>query len=748
MPIPRLALCLPTAALLLAAAGSVPLAAQSVAERRALGALRDSLATVTDSTALRALELATIARAKRNPDNTMLHLRLGLVALRLGELGARRSYDDAASEFTWATELKPDWPWGWYGLGLAELGVGDSEVTLVSGLQTMLGRDALTRSANAYAKSAEVDPAFVEGVVELANTALRQRVNLRADVALAALRRTARTPAGRHPDVLLARGRIEREVGSADSAAAAFRALLRRDSTDATLRLEMARTAFLTGDPAGADLWYDGLARAGDEALAAYRADLAYVLPDSTLAAFDAAPTAAAREAVVREFWAVRDRAELRRDGERLAEHYRRLDFARRYFRLTSTRRQYDLSERFRSGQEEFDDRGIVYIRHGPPDDRTSYVAQGVEANESWRYRREGGGGMILHFVAREDVQDYRLVESAFDVLGFATTVAMRDTERMLGEYEHLEGLIRTREGFDPIYRRLLGSGRGSTAILLGDERALGRLGIRTATTTDSWPLRYEQLLPASVEPVAVGAAAGGPVVQLAFAVAGRGLEPAPADLGPGYPVRVRASALSLDGVPLAALDTTLLLGDGTAVGPEEYLFGRVPMRLPAATVTVRAAVETARGGIITGRDTVRVLDPEAVAPALSDLALGTRRVPLGWPVAGADSAWLNPRGTFRREDRLQLLVEVAGIAPLAPYRLEIAVRRPGGGSFLRRLFGGGGTSVRLAFDAEHPGGLAVVQRELALDRLDPGTYEVEVKLSQPDVKGEVVRRRRLTVVR
>jgi hypothetical protein len=112
-------------------------------------------------------------------------------------------------------------------MGLAEYGVGDSQVSFVTGLKTMLGKDALTRSAMAFARSAEVDPSFVRGLVDLANTALRQRVNIKLGVALDALRRSATTPAAHDPEVLLARGRVEREVVTG-LALAAFRGYLIR----------------------------------------------------------------------------------------------------------------------------------------------------------------------------------------------------------------------------------------------------------------------------------------------------------------------------------------------------------------------------------------------------------------------------------------------------------------------------------------------------------------------------------------
>ena len=111
----------------------------------------------------------------------------------------------------------------------------------------MLGKDALTRSAMAFAKSAEVDPSFDKGLVDLANTALRQRVNIKLGVALDALRRAASTEAATHPEVMLARGRVEREVGDGDSALAALQGYLEKGPTGASAQLEIARTLFLLG---------------------------------------------------------------------------------------------------------------------------------------------------------------------------------------------------------------------------------------------------------------------------------------------------------------------------------------------------------------------------------------------------------------------------------------------------------------------------------------------------------------------
>src|SRR5690349_16588317 len=81
------------------------LKAQAADQRTALEHFRDSLASSSDSTSLLLLERSIIDSAKVDRNNTFLHLKLGFVSLRLGELGGHSHYDDAASEFQWAIDL-------------------------------------------------------------------------------------------------------------------------------------------------------------------------------------------------------------------------------------------------------------------------------------------------------------------------------------------------------------------------------------------------------------------------------------------------------------------------------------------------------------------------------------------------------------------------------------------------------------------------------------------------------------------
>src|SRR5574341_833169 len=365
-------------------------AAQEPAQRASLEALRDSLAGVSDSVALKRLEAATMTQARADRDNPLLHLRLGFIAYRLGELAAKSHLDDAAGEFEWAAELRADWPYPWYGLGLAELALGEHAVIAIENLRQILGRDYLSKAARAFARATEADPSFSAAVIDLANAALAQRIQPRLEVALHAVRLAAASPAGRHPEVQLVRGRVEREAGEADSALAAFRAYLAAGGDSGIALFEVARTSYLAQRLTEAwAAYFNGARRATSAAaVSLYRLDLSWIADSAELQAFDALGNAGERAAWLDAFWSKRDAADARDVGERLAEHYRRWFKARHDFRLVSRHRHYDITERYRSGQAEFDDRGVIYLRHGEPDRRAQFVQTNVEPNESWLYRR------------------------------------------------------------------------------------------------------------------------------------------------------------------------------------------------------------------------------------------------------------------------------------------------------------------------------------------------------------------------
>ena len=715
-----------TATLALLAMAPADLRAQSPEERAELERFRDSVAATVDTVGLLALEKRMIDSAKVDRSNTLLHLRLGFLSIRLGDLGGQAHYDDAASEFQWAIDLQPSWPYAWYGMGLAEYGVGDSQVSFVTGLKTMLGKDALTRSAAAFAKSAEIDPSFVRGLVDLANTALRQRVNIKLGVALDALRRAAPTPASSDPQVLLARGRVEREVGDGDSALVAFNGYLQNGTNRGLGLLEVARTLLLLGRFEGVTPYFEGAMVDDSITVAGYRSDLATIASDSALREFDG-QEGARRAAYLRRFWGHRDRTELRTDGERLREHYRRLFYARKNFQLTSNNRRYDIVERYRSGSRDFDDRGVIYIRHGEPSTRATYAAPGLEPNESWRYSGTDGD-LIFHFIAREDVQDFKLVESLFDVLGFSSAVKLQAQATSAGDNAMAEQLMLSREQLSPIYRRLQSAGRGSTGRYQNQERRAGQESIAVGTTSDSYELRFPNELKAKSEVLAVGRDSGGPQVQIAYAIAGSSLEPVTVTRGFLYSVRLRFVGTDEKGKVVTSLDTTRHFVAPERVPPNEHLVGRVAATVPTGALRYRLALQQGDdAGMTLPRDSVRVGPTSSTALSLSDLVLGSRAANLAWRRTPDDTVLFNPLRTYKRGEEMELYYEIEGLRP-APYSVELVVRkRGGGGGIFKKIFGGGSAAIKLKFEQQATTPSVSTHRSLKLDRLKPGNYVLEL---------------------
>ncbi|MEA2723595.1 MAG: hypothetical protein QOH59_1366 [Gemmatimonadales bacterium] len=707
------------------------LAAQSPEERAELERFRDSVASTVDSSGLLGLEKRLIDSAKVNRSDAMIHLKLGFLSLRLGDLGGQAHYDDAASEFQWGIDLQPSWPYAWYGMGLAEYGVGDSQISFVTGLKTMLGKDALTRSAVAFARSAEIDPSFVRGLVDLANTALRQRVNIKLGVALEALRRSASTPAGNDPQVLLARGRVEREVGDGDSALVAFNGYLQSGSNRGLGLLEVARTQLLLGRFEGVTPYFEGAMVEDSTTVAGYRSDLATIASDSVLGEFDS-EQGPRRASYLRHFWGQRDLADLRTDGERLQEHYRRLFYARKNFQLTSNNRHYDIVERYRSGSRDFDDRGVIYIRHGEPSSRATYAAPGLEPNESWRYTRTDGD-LIFHFIAREDVQDFKLVESLFDVLGFSSAVKLQDRSDR-GDNAMAEQLMLSREQLSPIYRRLQAAGRGSTGRYQNQERRAGQESIAVGTTSDSYELRFPNELKATSEVLAVGRDSIGHQVQIAYAIAGSSLEPVTVTRGFLYSVRLRFVAMDEKDKVVASLDTTRHFVAPERVPPNEHLVGRVAAPVPSGALRYRLAIQQGDdAGTTLPRDSVRVGPISPTALSLSDLVLGSRTANLGWRRTPDDTVLFNPLRTYKRGEEMELYYEIEGLRP-APYTVELAVKKRGsGGGVFKKIFGGGSAAIKLKFEQQATTTAVTTHRSLKLDRLKPGRYVLQLLVVDAD---------------
>ena len=718
----------PALLLLLAPCSALP--GQTPSDRLALDRFRDSLTTVHDTSALRTLQ-RSLARHETEP---LVSLRSALVALRRADLRSDPDASDARSELRRLTRLRPSWPYPWHLLALAETCRAEWERDNPLSLGSRAGIGSLERALDAERRALGADPTYLPAALTLADLATGLRDTALYAGARDVLRHADAVQASPPAALLLARGRLERASGELDSAVAVFRRAAGEpaEASAGLAELELARTQLALGSAGGETAYFDAAALDDSAVVAEYRSDLAPIAADSDLARFDAA-RGAGRAEFLRRYWTDRDRAELRGDGERLREHYRRLLYARRHFALTISRRFYGRRDAYRSGSTELDDRGVIYVRHGEPASRLRPFVFGLMPNETWRYDR-ADGDLLFHFSAGYDdagggdLYDYRLVESVLDLRGAADAPA--------------DQLLLSRQTLSPLYGRMLNWGPNGAARARAHERAIGRVSIDYGTTTDSYELQFAHRLTAYADLVAVGMRDGVPLAHFVFAIGQAGLTPVEAADGAEYPVRVRFVALDRSDHAVSSADTTLVFRLRRPMIRGQFLVGRVELRVPPGNWSWRAALEEApETGIVLPRDTVRVA---ATGPALtlSDLALGIRAASAIWQPTPADTVLLTPFNLFLEGSEVELYYEASGTAPGMPYRHQIAVYRAKDDGRLEAR-----PVVTLGFEERADGPLVRAHRTLQLGRLKPGRYVVEVKVG--GTAGEpAVRRRELRVVR
>jgi GWxTD domain-containing protein len=717
--------------------------------RADLERFRAEVAGMVDTTALRRLEYGLGGRSATADVEAVRRLRRGIVRRRLGALGDGWSHGRATEDFARASALAPDWPFTWTELGEAR----DAEAAWIAGdlrnLGHRLGGSQRRAAIAAYARASDLEPEAIPPLMGLiaAGTALRDTAVLIGQV-LPRLRRAAGTAADTTIQLLAARARLERELGDPDSAVSVALRFAERSPHPGLARLELARSLFARGESRGHAPYFEGAADDDSVSVAAYRQDLAYIADDSVLAAFDNA-RAEARMAVLRGYWRALDRRDLRKDGEWLREHYRRLAYARRHFSLQTNRPRYHVRDGFDSGSNELDDRGIVYLRHGEPDriagraagfwpidfgdaDRHRDIPAGPQdpdavrrdsgtrpaespamagsGRETWLYFEDdslylvefAAGGVTIQNAG--DPDDYRLVP-------YLSTLPGGD-----------EPLIRERiQAIRPdllaYFSKATGWGPHGQALAASAFRRSARDGIARGTTTVSHQLRFRRRLAVMAQVIAVGRSADSGLAHVVYAIPRTSVAPADTTFRGILPVRLRFMAEEAGGAAMS-VDTTALLQLAPRLGQDDWILDRFEVRLAPGAWQYRFALEA-------GGEFGRVLPPDSLTVpvaagvlAVSDPAMGQAGRGIAWPAFEGTQAWFQVGRPLRRSLPLDLYFEVYGLLPGEPFQTTLIVRA--------------GRKTRLAISSEETAteGLTRVHRTAALNRLSARRYSLQIRVT------------------
>lgn len=140
--------------------------------------------------------------------------------------------------------------------------------------------------------------------------------------------------------------------------------------------------------------------------------DTKYIFTDLELQIFEHLQDAKLKREFFEKFWTERDPTPASLTNLRAIEHYRRLVFAERSFWYDGVKfwgnspdkMSYLKFPRVYYLNEEFNDKGLIYIRHGPPNDFAVTPSASV-SNESWHYyKRADRPEFIFHFLIDEQL--------------------------------------------------------------------------------------------------------------------------------------------------------------------------------------------------------------------------------------------------------------------------------------------------------------------------------------------------------
>ncbi len=250
----------------------------------------------------------------------------------------------------------------------------------------------------------------------------------------------------------------------ADQAAEAKTALRRATGIpEGVYLLETARVAFLAGDLDAADAYWRACAVADETSSLEAWLDVEPLATPDEMEAWDRFRTLPAGDrddcAFLRRFWNRRAAASGTEVNVRLARHYERYRYALEKFRRRGKEGPWLSSRLGRPRNSIFDDRGLLYVRMGPPDDVAVHGGDGcIEANVTWGYDRPGGY-KLYHLTPLGGTDDWWLVSNlaavyrcgSWDRNPFvAVSPLMVDIPP-----DAMSDLYKSRMGLDPAYARI-----------------------------------------------------------------------------------------------------------------------------------------------------------------------------------------------------------------------------------------------------------------------------------------------------
>lgn len=741
--------------------------------------LQDRLAEEKDITVLRRREFAL---ARQSATSTDALMERGMVMVRIYQL-SRDPKDgrEAVGMLSRALKKAPDDPRALYGLAVARsggpwvripapLGVLDN-ITLAQTAAEIFGRDRVTLAKKDLKKALDIDPNFTRAAVELAIISVDTHDKEYMRVAANALR--AMVDARRGGAIAaVALSEVENALGNVDAATnAAEVATNIATGTESAAAAELARAVAMLRQPdrveEGGRIYMTGIERLTENTAGTYFDGVRSIASEREKAEWETA-SLAGKQDWLRRFWNVRAASGGVTVAERMAEHYKRVAVANAKYRRTSVRGAAPggslVAAKYGSDMLPFDDRGVIYVRHGAPDEIVHTTHVDLRPNETWVYKRNGRN-VLYHFVILRDGPDYRLVDDLLVALDPSTrgvpTEAAAKLLRDRQEFEPRYAAIAAKyDGYDRAARGFAGVGSATSA----DEAARS---INTAATVIASDMRQEAFvaletdsdipdfksdLPFYYDLYAFRGRAGMTDVTVAAAIPGTSLFSQPR--GTQFIYSIQASLIFIDTVSdeITRKDSVFTYLSSRLLGENEHLRMTMDMSLRHAKagihrIVLRDRVNPGAGQLYGGPSDLKNYTGEGLM--LSDIILAESEDG-AWQRGDARLGLVPPR-QFEEKKPLKLFYEIYNLPPDASYRTEILmapVEGATGFGRLKKLFGGNDGTVQLAFEGIAPSATLGTIQELKQvgSEMKPGKYKIVVRVINQD-NGQSVRSETLFVV-
>jgi Flp pilus assembly protein TadD len=439
--------------------------------------------------------------------------------------------DLALRTFERARELAPDDPRVHLGLGRAHLIRQDSRIIVFQALERLFHRDNVSRAISHFRQAVELAPGWWEAHYWLGSAYMRRFDQSDTELALEHML-TAYGQGGPQRDIILKLAVLHKADGDLANAERILRQAEEDNvaTGDPLVELELARINLYRAKYAdGLRYYWQGVEDiATREQMQPFFSDLAMLADKAEHEQYRNMSPEQAGE-FFRSFWLKRDHELGLSPGIRLIQHYNRLQAADSLYRVPFLERSSSVHPSMAFVSDEasrYDDRGMIYIRHGPPSRTITFSGEGLHPNETWIYERKDGQ-MLINMVALKGNYDYQLVTSL--------TAAVRNYRGVLSGVSHSapEESYRIR-WMSELYDSRMEVGGGVYARLASnpydpfvhlDEYDLNIRSLRRALTEESVPYPYTRRLESFYDLVEFrGGESGGSTVEFYSGVPGRAI--------------------------------------------------------------------------------------------------------------------------------------------------------------------------------------------------------------------------------